>query len=404
MSKHDFGANISKVLSLMIHSLYKNKEIFLRELISNAHDACDKYRFFKAQNTEESQSDSEDDDGPKITITTNKEDNIFTVTDNGIGMDDKELIDNLGTIANSGTEKFMQAMQASKSDSGNNGENNLIGQFGVGFYSGFMVADKIEVYSCKAGTNKVWKWVSSGDNGFEVFEAKDYDMKRGTAVVLYLKDSEDRFLDKFHIRHVVETHSNYIPIPIMLEEGTQKVEKDEDEKGDEDVKVTDAIEQLNEGEALWNKRTSDISDEQYKTFFQQVAHVGGDPWMILHNHSEGAVNFTNCLCIPSIQPFNLAHPDRKTYIKLCTKNVLITEESTVIPQYMRFLRGVVSSSDFPLNICRESLQNTKMIAEIRDIIVKKVLNALAKRAEKEKESYESVVLEKFWPDIKRRTV
>ncbi|MCC7260417.1 MAG: molecular chaperone HtpG, partial [Alphaproteobacteria bacterium] len=359
-----FNAEVSKVLHLMIHSLYTNKDIFVRELVSNASDACDKLRY-------QAQSDAallKDDPELKIRISCDAKHRTLTIQDNGIGMNRDELVSNLGTIARSGTQEFMKNLADGK-DKG----VELIGQFGVGFYSAFIVSEKVEVESRKAGDKHGWRWVSDGAGEFTI-EPVEENVSRGTKITLHLKKEEKDYLDEFRIGHIIKTYSDHISIPVMFvgEKGTETL--------------------LNSSSALWMRSKSDITEAQYKEFYHAVAHSPDDPWMTIHNKAEGKIEYTNLLFIPSMPPFDLFHPDRRRRVKLYIKRVFITDDGIdLIPQWLRFLRGVVDSEDLPLNISRETLQHNAVLDKIRQGLVKRVLGDLKKRADKDAESYET-----FW--------
>ncbi len=359
----EFSAEISKVLQLMIHSLYTNKDIFLRELISNASDACDKLRYQAVQNDALLEGDAE----LKIRIAADKDNKTIRVGDNGIGMSRDDLIANLGTIAKSGTQEFIQSLTGD-----NKKDVSLIGQFGVGFYSAFMVADKVEVRTRKAGEDTGWLWVSEGDGQFTIQPMED--VSRGTEITLHVNDDAKEYLDAFKLKFIAQTYSDHISFPIMLE----------DAEGNE--------EKVNEGSAIWARPKSDITDEQYKEFYHHVAHQPDEPWLTLHNKAEGVVEYTNLLYVPSMKPFDLFNPERRRRVKLYVKRVFISDEGVdLVPHYLRFLRGVVDSQDLPLNISRETLQDNPVLKKIRDAITKKVLNELKKKAAKDSEDYLS-----FW--------
>lgn len=365
---HKFDAEVGKVLHLMIHSLYTNEEIFLRELISNASDACDKLRYLSLTRPE-ILDDSNQELG--IKITPNKQARSLTITDNGIGMDRDELIAHLGTIARSGTQMFTEHLTGDAKK-----DMQLIGQFGVGFYSSFMVAEKVQVISRKAGEQHAWIWTSTGQGEFSLEEAEGH-IDRGTQVTLYLKEGKDEYLDKFRIRHIVTTYSDHISFPITLVE--------------EDNQST----MINTASALWMRPKSDITEEQYLEFYKHVAHAGDTPWMTLHNKNEGIISYTNLLYIPSRKPFDLFHPDRKPRVKLYVKRVFITDEGvSLVPAWLRFIRGVVDSEDLPLNISRETLQHNQVIEKIKKSITKRVLTELKKRAEKDPQEYAT-----FWEEF-----
>jgi molecular chaperone HtpG len=362
---HQFGAETGKILQLMINSLYAHKDIFLRELISNASDACDKLRYEAITDDKIKVADE-----LKIQIIADQDSSTLTVSDNGIGMNKKELIQNLGTIASSGTQRFLDnASGDAKKDF------KLIGQFGVGFYSAFMAADEVTVLSCKAGGKKTYKWQSKADGNYTIEESDE--KIEGTRVILHLKDDATEFLDKHRVSHIVKTYSDHISFPVEF------LEKNENP----------VI--LNEGSALWTKSKSDITSEQYNQFYKHVAHAGDTPWMIIHNKAEGVIEYTNLLFIPSVKPFDLFHPDRATRVKLYVKRVFISDENNkLVPEYLRFLRGVVDSEDLPLNISRETLQHNNIIHKIRTAITKRILGELKKKAEQDPAEFT-----KFWENF-----
>jgi len=355
-----FDAEVGKILHLMIHSLYANKEIFIRELISNASDACDKLRYLAQTNAELLGSDPE----LKIVVKVDKDNKTVIIRDTGIGMNKEDLIENLGTIARSGTQNFVQALSGdSKKD------NMLIGQFGVGFYSGFMVASKITVTSRKSGEDKAYTWESNGEGEYTVADS-DEEFARGTEIVLHIKPEEEDFLDHFRLKHVVKSYSDHIAIPIYF-------------AGEDNNEI-----KLNSSSALWTRSKSEITDEQYKELYKNISHAPGDPWIIMHNKNEGAVEFTNLLYIPSEKTFDQFHPDRKRRVKLYIKRVFISDENIeLIPQYLRFLRGIVDSEDLPLNISRETLQHNAMLGKINAAITKRVIGELKKKKDDARDEY-----------------
>jgi len=365
---HSFDAEISKVLHLMINALYTNKDIFLRELISNASDACDKLQY-------EARSDDsllKDDPELKIRLEIDKKNRLLTITDNGIGMNEQDMVANLGTIARSGTQEFVKQLTGDKST-----DVNLIGQFGVGFYSAFMVADHVTVTSRKAGEEKGYVWRSDGEGEYTVEPAKG-DVPRGTRIELHLREEEDIYLDRFRIEHVVQTYSDHIPYPIEMQE----------EEGEE-WKI------LNKASALWARPKSEVNEEEYQQFYKHVSNMPDKPWMTLHNKVEGALEYTSLLYIPSMRPFDLFHPDRMRRVKLYVKRVFITEEhADLIPHYLRFLRGVVDSEDLPLNISRETLQHNRLLEKIKTSLTKRVFGELKKKAKNDREAYET-----FWENF-----
>jgi molecular chaperone HtpG len=360
----EFSAEISKVLKLMIHSLYTNKDIFLRELISNASDACDKLRYQSLTN----QSLLGDATELSITIEHDEEARTITVTDTGIGMNREDMIAHLGTIAKSGTEEFAKQLSGDKEK-----DVSLIGQFGVGFYSAFMVADKVDVISRKAGEQQGWHWSSEGNGKFDI--APTDTEARGTSIILYMRDDAKDYLDTFKLRHIVETYSDHISFPIY------QIPIDYDGK-------KQAAELINDRGALWTRPKSDITDEQYKEFYNHVSHSPDAPWAVLHNTAEGKASYTNLLFIPSMKPFDLFHPERRRRVKLYVKRVFISDENVeLVPHYMRFLRGVIDSDDLPLNISRETLQDNPKIRQIRESVTNKTLSELKKKADKSPEDY-----------------
>ncbi|QED23823.1 molecular chaperone HtpG [Candidatus Deianiraea vastatrix] len=363
-----FNAEISRVLDIMINSLYTNKDVFLRELISNASDACEKLRHASLFD----QNLLGDDTDLTITVEIDREKNAIVVRDNGIGMTKEDMIEHLGTIAKSGTGEFIKQLSSSNSPEK---MQDMIGQFGVGFYSSFMVAQNVEVISKKAGVDGVYLWKSDGKNTYEVAESEE-KIDRGTKITLYLKDDfKEQYLDKFKIKNIIESYSNHITVPIFLKH---------EEKIDE-VKINKQV-------AIWARAKKDIKDEEYTEFFRSLAHLPGDPWLTIHNNIEGNINYTNLLFIPSNKPFDLFHPDRMTRVKLYVKKVFITESNVqLIPRYLRFLYGVIDSPDIPLNISRETLQDDVIIGKIRDLITKKVISELKTKMEKDFDSYT-----KFW--------
>lgn len=357
-----FQTEVNRLLDIVAHSLYSHKEIFLRELISNASDACDRLRYAAITRPELTSDDSEF----KIHLSLDKEARTLTVSDNGIGMSHEDLIENLGTIARSGTQAFLSQLSGdAKKDMA------LIGQFGVGFYSAFMVSDKVEVVTRKAGETQAWKWTSDGKGEFRVEESERHG--RGTTVVVHLKDGEDEFLEPSRIKMIVKKYSDHIGVPIVL---------DDDDKN----------EAINAASSLWTRPKKDISEEQYKEFYHHVGHTFDDPWLTIHHTVEGVITYTSLLFIPTTTPFDLFHPDRKTNVRLYVKRVFITDNCEgLIPPYLRFLRGAVDSEDLPLNISREMFQHDPRLTKMRSGIVKRVLEAVAKKAQEEPENYAT-----FW--------
>lgn len=357
-----FDTEVDKIFQLMIHSLYEKKEIFLRELISNASDACDKLRYKAITSPELIAEDPEF----RIKISVDKDAGTLTIADNGIGMSKAELIKNLGTIARSGTQKFLDKMTGEDKK-----DTQLIGQFGVGFYSAFMVADNVRVVSKAAGKNKAYAWESKGKNNFTIEETEAFDGDRGTSITLHLSKDEQEYLEQYRLSHIIKTYSNHVAFPIIFVA----------ENGEEET--------FNDGRAIWLKSKSDIKEEEYEEFYQSIGFMGQDkPWMTLHNKAEGSVEYTNLLFIPSKQPFNLFHPERSCQVKLYVKRVFIAEEGIdIVPPYLRFLRGVLDSEDLPLNISRETVQNSAVLQKIKRSITTKILNELGKKAKNDPEAY-----------------
>lgn len=369
--KKAFSAEVDKILHIMIHSLYSNKEIFMRELISNASDACDKLRYL-AQTTPDI---LEDNSEFKITIKLDKDNRKIVIRDNGIGMNREELIENLGTIARSGTQNFLQNLSGdTKKDS------MLIGQFGVGFYSAFMAADSITVTSKKVGEEKSYTWHSDGLGEYTISDAdNDIEFSCGTEIVLHVKEKDDEYLDDFRLKNIVKTYSDHIIVPIYF------INDDNTET------------QLNSSLALWTRSKAEVTEEQYKEFYKGLSYVMDDPWLIIHNKNEGAVEFTNLLFIPSTKPYDLFSQDRKRRVKLYIKRIFISDENIdLVPHYLRFIRGVVDSEDLPLNISRETLQHNRVLEKIKSSITKKVISELKKKKEESEEDYL-----KFWSNFGR---
>ncbi len=379
--RHAFQAEVSKLLGLMANSLYREKEIFLRELISNASDACDKLRYLAI-----TQPDLLGDDAAlQVTIKPVDKDGILVIADNGIGMSHEELIDNLGTIARSGTEAFVKQMAEASGDDGKDGEDGqgtqenqaagLIGQFGVGFYSSFMVAKRVEVVTRRADEAEGWRWRSDGTGSFTI--AREADAARGTRIELHLRKDAREFLEPLRIRTVVKAYSDHIGLPIWLE----------NEDGQKEM--------VNEGSALWSRPRSEIDEAQYREFYHHIAHMPGDPWHTIHLHAEGRIEYTALLFVPDTQPFDLFDPARRHRLRLYVRRVFITDECDgLVPPYLRFMRGVVDSSDLALNVSRETLQNDPILAKIRTALVKRVLSELGKQAKKAPDEYAT-----FWENF-----
>ncbi|MSP03226.1 MAG: molecular chaperone HtpG [Acetobacteraceae bacterium] len=362
VENHVFKTEVARLLDLVVNALYSRKEIFLRELISNASDACDKLRY-AAQTEAALQGDGSDLD---IRVKLDGPGRTLTVEDNGIGMSRQELIDNLGTIAGSGTTAFMARLSGDAAK-----DVALIGQFGVGFYSAFMVADEVRVTSRRAGTDEAWTWTSDGKGSFAIEPAGAHP--RGTSVALRLKAGEDEYLDPARIESVVKTYSDHIGLPIILLADGKK-------------------DRINAGSALWARPKDTITPEQYREFYHHVGHAGDEPWLTLHNRNEGAIEYTNLLFVPGARPFDLFSPERKHRVKLYVKRVFITDDcQDLLPAWLRFMVGIVDCEDLPLNVSREILQTNPVVAKIRGGIVKRVLTELGRKAKDDANGYAT-----FW--------
>ena len=362
VENHNFEAETGKVLNIVINSLYSNKDIFLRELISNASDACDKRRYKSL--TDKSFASTID---LNININVDPKAKTLKISDNGIGMSKDELISSLGTIAKSGTKAFLEGITKQKNKDDN---LSLIGQFGVGFYSAFMVADKVEVISKGIGTKKSHHWSSDGQSSFTISETDK--VVDGTEITLHIKKDEKDYLDTFRIENIVKKYSDHIPYPVkLIEEGKEK-----------------EVKSLNSASALWMRNKKDIKPEQYEEFYNHLGGIG-KPWKTIHNTTEGIVSFTNLLFIPEMKPFDLFNPDRKTSVKLYTNRVFITDEcEDLLPSYLRFIKGVVDSEDIDLNVSREMMQSNAALNKISKALVNKILSELKKDFEKNRDDYE----------------
>lgn len=362
--KMKFQAEVSKLLDIVVNSLYSEKHIFLRELISNASDACDKLKYLVLTNPDIAKESG----AFKIWITPDAKNNTLQIADNGIGMNRDDLINHLGTIAKSGTADFVNNVK-------DNGSNvDLIGQFGVGFYSAFMVASKVEILTKKAGEDKAWFWSSDGIGGFEIKEAEK--KTNGTEIKLFLKEDDKNFTDTIYLRHIIRTYSDHIDYPIVLCLG---------DAGEETV---------NTGSALWSRHKSEITEEQYKEFYHHLSKNFDDPWMTLHFKAEGNIEYTGLLYIPRQAPYDLFQPDRKNGLKLYVNKVFISDKvEELMPSYLRFVKGVIDSADLQLNISREMLQHNALIEKIKHGTVSRILKELKKRSE----NYDDYMI--FWKDF-----
>jgi molecular chaperone HtpG len=359
-----FEAEVSKLLHIVTHSLYSEKEIFLRELISNASDACDRLRYQAISDPDLTIDDPEF----RVRVIVDAKKRTLTVIDNGEGMNRDDLVANLGTIARSGSAAFSDQLTGDAEK-----DINLIGQFGVGFYSSFMVADTVEVVSRKAGEEEAWRWLSTGGGDFTIEPAEREG--RGTTITLNMRKGEKEFLDGNRLTNIVKTYSDHIALPIIIETvGAEEGETSADP--------------VNKASALWSRPKSEISDEQYTEFYRHVGNLYDEPWLTIHAKAEGRIEYSMLLFVPSTKPFDLFEPERKHRLKLYVKRVFITDECEgLVPSYLRFLRGVVDSQDLPLNISRELLQNNPVLGRIRKALVKRVLSELERKASKKPEEY-----------------
>jgi len=376
MSKHthSFQAEVAQLLHLVTHSLYSNKEIFLRELVSNASDACDKLRFEALNNA----ALYEDAPNLEVRVSFDKEARTLTITDNGIGMSEQEAIDHLGTIAKSGTRDFMNRLSGDQK-----ADAQLIGQFGVGFYSGFIVADRITVGSRRAGlpAREGVRWASGGAGDFEV-EAIER-AARGTSVILHLREDAEEFLNAWKIKQVIGKYSDHISLPILMEKEEWKESEKEGEPGQ--MVKTGEWETVNKASALWTRPKKDITDEQYQDFYKSISHDFENPLTWSHNRVEGNTEYTQLLYIPAKAPFDLWNRDKKAGVKLYVKRVFIMDDAeSLMPSYLRFVKGVIDSADLPLNVSRELLQESRDVRLIRDGSVKRVLSMLEDLAKHDK--------------------
>ena len=360
-----FQAEVSRLLDIVAHSLYSEKEIFLRELVSNASDACDRLRYAALLDPALAEGDSE----YRVVLTPEKAANTLTVADNGIGMNRDELIDNLGTIARSGTAAFLKELSGDAKK-----DVNLIGQFGVGFYSAFIVADRVEVKSRKAGEDEGWRWSSDGKGEFTIEPCPD--AARGAAITLHLRAGEEEYLEPARLTRIVKTYSDHIGLPILLVENGKEAT-------------------INAAAALWTRPKSEITEREYGEFYRHVAHSFDNPWLTIHGKAEGVLEYSYLLFVPAAKPFDLFDPERKSRLKLYVRRVFVTEEgSELLPSYLRFLRGVVDSEDLPLNVSREMLQSNPMAAKMRQQLTRRALSELAKKAGESAAEYA-----KFWDNF-----
>lgn len=373
-----FKTEVKQLLHLMIHSLYSNKEIFMRELVSNASDACDKLRFEALQNGDLFEGDSE----LKVDITFDKDAKTLTIQDNGIGMNRDDVINHLGTIAKSGTADFLSQLSGDQKK-----DSQLIGQFGVGFYSAFIVADKVTVETRRAGeaAESGVRWESKGEGEFDLEEIEKAG--RGTSITLHLKDDEDEFADSTRLQHLIKKYSDHIATPVFVQQDAV-----ENEDGEKEEKAPEAV---NQAKAMWTRAKSDISDEDYHEFYKHVSHDWNEPLTWMHNTVEGKLDYTSLLYIPAKAPFDMWNREATRGLKLYVQRVFIMDDAEqFLPTYLRFVKGVLDSNDLSLNVSREILQQDKQVESLRSALVKRVLDTLAKLAKKDAEKYQS-----FWNEF-----
>ena len=382
-----FEADTGKILDIVINSLYSEREIFLRELVSNASDALDKRKYLGLTNKKIDNSSA----AAEIKLEVNSKEKTLTISDNGIGMNEEDLKSSLGTIARSGTKAFLEQMAETSKEK--KPDMSLIGQFGVGFYASFMVADSVEVISKKAGEEDAWKWTSDGKTGFDLEKTIKEDT--GTSIKLNLKKDAKEFLEETRLQFIIRKYSDHISFPVKLIEIDKK---------DAEEKI------LNEASALWTRPAKEIKEEQYQEFFSHIGAGFGKPLLTMHNKTEGTISYTNLICIPSTRPFDLFNPDRKSSLKLYINRVFITDKcDALVPSYLRFVKGLVDTQDIDLNVSREMLQNNPAVTKISKSLVGKILRELKKVSEKNIDGYKefwkeygAVLKEGLYEDIERK--
>ncbi|MCL9821060.1 molecular chaperone HtpG [Helicobacter sp. 14348-15] len=373
MAKHTFQTEVNQLLDLMIHSLYSNKEIFLRELVSNASDALDKLQYLTLTDEKLKTLDFQ----PKIEISFDAEKNTLTISDNGIGMNEQDLIENLGTIAKSGTKNFLSKLSGDKKK-----DSALIGQFGVGFYAAFMVASKIIVTTKKAGESQAYAWISDGSGEFEIEKCEKEG--QGSEIKLYLKEDEKEFTSRWRIEEIIKKYSDHIPFPIFLHYTETKSEGEGDSK--KEIKE-EKCDQINKASALWRVAKKDLKDEEYKEFYKSLSYDSNEPLAWIHTKVEGSLEYTTLFYIPQTAPFDLYRVDYKSGVKLYVKRVFITDDDKeLLPPYLRFVRGIIDSEDLPLNVSREILQQNRILATIKSASTKKIISEI-ESFQKDEEKY-----------------
>lgn len=384
MATFQFQTEVNQLLKLIIHSMYSNKDIFLREVVSNASDALDKIKYLTL--SDENYKNVSFD--PRIDISFDEKEKILVVQDSGIGMNDEDLTANLGTIARSGTKAFIEALEnEAKKDSA------LIGQFGVGFYSAFMAASKIDVITKKAGTEKVFKWTSNGTNSYDLEELSldsedskkygfDKEGSHGSAIVMYLNDESGEYASRWKVEDLIKKYSDHIAFPIYLHYSQNKY----DDKGNV-TETENKVDQINSASALWKRPKSELKPEDYKDFYKTLSHDSSDPLMYVHTNAEGTQEYTTLFYVPEFAPFDMYQADYKSGVKLYVKRVFITDDDKeLLPAYLRFVRGIIDSEDLPLNVSREILQQNRILSSIKTQSVKKLLSEFKKMAENSKKA------------------
>ena len=383
MAKHEFQTEVNQLLKLIIHSLYSNKEIFLREIVSNASDALDKLKFLTL--SDDTYKSIEFD--PRIDISFDEKEKTLTVKDTGIGMDDSDLMNNLGTIARSGTKSFLEKLTTeAKSDS------NLIGQFGVGFYSAFMVSSKVEVTTRKAGSDKIWRWVSDGSNSYDLEDVTDSEKEftgHGSSIKMFLNEDDTEFASRWKIEELIKRYSDHITIPVYLHYEQNKY----NDKGEVESSES-KVDKVNDASALWTRSKSDLKEEDYNNFYKTISHDTENPLMYIHTKAEGTQEYTTLFYVPAKAPFDMYHADYKSGLKLYVKRVFITDDDReLMPSYLRFIRGIIDSSDLPLNVSREILQQNRILSSIKTASVKKLLSEFTNLSKNDEKKYELFIKE-----------
>jgi molecular chaperone HtpG len=365
-----FAADVAKLLHMMVHSVYSDRDVFLRELISNAADACERLRYEAI-----AQPDLlGDDPKPRITLTIDADERRLTLEDNGIGMSKAELVEALGTIAHSGTKAFLERIDAAQGNTNPKGDANLIGQFGVGFYSAFMVADRVDVLSRRAGSSEAWQWSSDGKGTFTVTPVELTEAPaRGTKVMLHLTEDAKPYTERFKLERIIKDQSGHVPVPVAIK----------DKPDAEAAEVTD-------GAALWTKPKSEITAEEYTDFYRSAAGQFDQPALTIHVHAEGRQEYSLLAFVPSTKPFDLSDPERKGRLKLYVKRVFITDDAEIVPRYLRFVRGLVDSADLPLNVSREMIQESPILALVRKSVTGRIISELEKLAGRDEAAYAEV--------------